>query len=335
MRGAYLHYLKTGVSALLLLVTSQAQYLRNISGRELLVEKGGTHVVLDGDTEVIYQLPSNGKPLSGLLFVAHGCGHSANDWFPKSDNCLTCTGLPIEVTIVKEALSRNIAVVAVSSNNRQHKCWIQKSDRLPVINAIKHVYAVANVSVETSPIPLYLFGASSGGSFVGTFAQDAKTGGIPVSALCVQIIYIKIHRFDESLTPILFVHMPLESHTKKMIGTVIEEINRHTPNSASEKLCSRKVLVPTYFNDHGAALTVKESATLVAALVAGGYLTASKMLIEDPRESHWREVRTNYPPMILISIMVVLFLFLFLLILALIKIMISSELDDQWITAIQ
>ena len=292
MRVAYLHYLKAAASALLLLVTGRAQHLRIISDRELLAGVGGTHVVLDGETEVVYQLPSNGKPLSGLLFVAHGCGHSANDWFPKSDTCLTCTGLPIELTIVREALSRNIAVVAVSSNNKQHKCWVQKNDRQPVINAIKHVYAVAKVSLDTETVPLYLFGASSGGSFIGTFAQEAKTSGIPVSALCVQIIYIKIHRFDESLTPILFVHMPLESHTKKMIGTVIEEINGHTPNSASEKLCSRKPLVPTYFNDHGAVLTVKESETLVAALTAAGYLTVTKMLAEDPRESPWREVRT-------------------------------------------
>ena len=259
-------------------------------GTSAASSSNGIYVELEGGIQLIYEIPKSNKALTGVLFVAHGCSHSATDWWPKSQNCSSCIGLPIEQSIVRMALERNMAVVAVTSSNRQHKCWVLKSDKAPVIAAIKYVYQKAGIVAETASVPLYLLGASSGGSFVGSFAQEAKSEGMIVSAICVQIMFIKIHRFDEGMIPALFIHMPLELHTKKMISSVIGQINKHSPNSAKELLCLKKAIDPTYFNDHGAALTIDDSAVLAKAFKDSGLLSPQNFLLENPRETGWREV---------------------------------------------
>ena len=60
---------------------------------------------------------------SRVLFVAHGCNHSAEDWFDPSPACSACLGLPEERLVRLAALRRGYAVVAVSSLNRDTKCW--------------------------------------------------------------------------------------------------------------------------------------------------------------------------------------------------------------------
>jgi hypothetical protein len=57
------------------------------------------------DSEAVYQLPAttSGKP-KGLVFLAHGCGHSAADWWPVSSTCPSCVGLPMDSALVKEGL---------------------------------------------------------------------------------------------------------------------------------------------------------------------------------------------------------------------------------------
>ena len=55
----------------------------------------------------------------GLLFVAHGCGHAATDFFPRSDRCPTCAGLP-ESPPRRQGAQRRLAVAAVSG---QGGCW--------------------------------------------------------------------------------------------------------------------------------------------------------------------------------------------------------------------
>ncbi len=86
----------------------------------------GQYLALEG-IEAVYQLPSSSDSIEGVLFVAHGCSHSATDWWPKSTACMKCTGLPVEMNIVREAIyAHKFAVIAVNSMNRVHKCWNSK-----------------------------------------------------------------------------------------------------------------------------------------------------------------------------------------------------------------
>jgi hypothetical protein len=70
--------------------------------------------------EVLWEVPGAPK---GVLFLAHGCGHGAPNFWPPSQQCPFCIGLPEEVRVREAALRRGYAVVAVTSFNRTSKCW--------------------------------------------------------------------------------------------------------------------------------------------------------------------------------------------------------------------
>ncbi len=78
--------------------------------------------VLNG-TEVVWQRPAADSH-EGVLLTFHGCGHGAVDFFPKSAGCPKCIGLAEEVNITRTALARGLALVAVSSADRDgSRCW--------------------------------------------------------------------------------------------------------------------------------------------------------------------------------------------------------------------
>ena len=74
----------------------------------------GTREVING-VETVWQKPTSSVATRGLLLVAHGCNHGAIDFWPRSDACTQCIGLPEEVRITTEALQAGWAVVAMSS----------------------------------------------------------------------------------------------------------------------------------------------------------------------------------------------------------------------------
>lgn len=159
------------------------------------------------DIEYIWQMPipKNKKTnpnvpdvVEGIFFVAHGCKHSATDWFPRptkendssssSSNTPDFWGLPEERAIVQMARERGLLVVAVSSLDRKQKCW-KKSDGARVAKVltkmVEHVRS-NNSSSSTStskkwafmkkssssskmsqPVPIYGMGSSSGADMVG------------------------------------------------------------------------------------------------------------------------------------------------------------------------
>ena len=281
-------------------------------------ELKGTYERIDDEKiEMVYQFPSGGT-IKGVLAVFHGCSHRATDWFPKSESCKKCIGLPVERVIAKKALDNGFAVLALSSSNKEHKCWSPHSDTMPVARAIKHFYtvlsstkqgsSVANTAgagssvfvVEKMTPPLFLLGASSGGSFVGNFAAEGKSLNVLVSALCVQISVVRQTNQSSRLPPTLFVHMALDPHTSRGVHRAVEVLNKKTTtttstenNRAAQLACEPKVLVPTFFFDHGATLSIQDSVTLVAAFKEAGIVDSSTgKLKSDPRSSmvDWRQV---------------------------------------------
>ena len=173
----------------------------------------GKLITLDHNIEIVYQVPSE-KAIHGVLVLFHGCSHSATDFFQSSAECKKCRGLPVEIAVVKAAANEGFFVVSISSSNRDHKCWLPREDIIPVTKGIKHVYeevlgAKTKIPIMTSSQPsfskaslssknidysskhmdppLFILGASSGGSFAGMYAQDAKLLNVFVSALCVQV----------------------------------------------------------------------------------------------------------------------------------------------------
>merc|ERR1719331_634378 len=152
------------------------------------------------------------RPLStpvGVLLLAHGCKHQATDFWPTSV-CSRCLGLPEELEIVRTALARNVLPVAITSKDRKTGCW-REEDISRVEIAIAHLYKVEGLDAK---FPLYAFGASSGGRFVGSLARSEVIAPSKLRCRIPQIMGID----DEvaftgpggiswQAPPTLFIHM--------------------------------------------------------------------------------------------------------------------------------
>ena len=242
--------------------------------------------------EYVFQRPSSpSRPISGVVFLAHGCSHSATDWWPKSESCLTCLGLPVEVSIVKEAVRRNYFVVAMSSSDSTHKCWAENDlDRAgALINFLYKKYLNADMT-----LPLYLLGGSSGGAFAAMLAS-AQSIHARVSALCVQIM--GVHDLS-NLPPTLFVLMSKDEQTMRQVKNKLHNHKLDVKGISRHKLMSvgEIKITPTFFHDHNEVLTMTDSETLHQAFVKNGVISsATQLLQKDPRDpySNWREVILN------------------------------------------
>ena len=104
-------------------VQREVRHTALLHGVRLLVETevGKTGNADDGQIEFVYQTPEGynaSLQTKALLFMAHGCNHAATDMFDRSDSCRECIGLPVEKGIVRAALQKGFAVLAVSSTSR-------------------------------------------------------------------------------------------------------------------------------------------------------------------------------------------------------------------------
>ncbi len=245
------------------------------------------------DIEGVYQLPKESP--KGVLFVAHGCSHSATDWWSRDDNiCRQCTGLPVERSIVKEAvLSYGFAVIAISSFDRDSKCWSGK-DAPRVIKMLKHFYEnVLRIDLQSQQnipttaqliIPLYMLGASSGGSFVGLLSQHNGLRPRP-SAICVQISTMNVYG---DVPPVAFVLMNRDERTRYFVKErVLPILNKSTLILTSEQRIDK-----SYFRDHShGAISAEDSQKIYQALLSSGMINSqSGLLMQDPRASDWRTV---------------------------------------------
>ena len=194
-------------------------------------DPGGTPAL-----EYVYQYPplSNLDASAGVLFFAHGCSHSALDFWPQYDlTCRNCRGLPIEMNWVMEALSRDYIVIAVSAEDTQSRCWSAERDIPRVTQVIETVRKQIDLPEN---IPNFLVGASSGGSFVASLgvhmneqAKDYNKVHLSVPAINIQISYParklwkKTFIEDQTMPSIHFVHMERDERTTGTIDNFMGE----------------------------------------------------------------------------------------------------------------
>lgn len=238
----------------------------------------GRYVNQDG-VEYVYQLPGV-KGVVGVVFLAHGCSHSSTDWWPQGSFCASCLGLPVELTLVRFALSLGYAVIAVSSSNRSHKCWMNTDrDR---VSATLNIFYANNLQKDYS-IPLYMVGASSGGAFVASLAQS-NTLQAKVGAICVQINSAR----KPTAVPTLFVLMDRDEAT---LQDVREKAAAGFFAEHRVLLCRPKTVTPNYLFSMGAVRSEAASSAVHRALLRHGLLDRNTFfLLDDPRRSSWRQV---------------------------------------------
>eukprot|EP01039_Chlorochromonas_danica_P002506 gene2506-2744_t len=232
---------------------------------------------VSGDTEAVYQLPAVRRP-NGVVFLAHGCHHSATDWWPHSPTCPNCIGLPMEMKIVSDGLRQGFVMLAVTSSNRQHKCWGQSD--IPLVAALIQQFYTVKLKGNFS-IPLHMLGASSGGGFVGFLAQSHHLKP-KASSLCVQISTMRVVKRSYA-PPVLFILMERDENMKKHVGEV--SLNK------KQVIVAHPVPInQTFFSQYiPGRISTSLSEKIVEALKEKGFIDPNTgLLLEDPRASDWR-----------------------------------------------
>jgi len=234
----------------------------------------GLNYLVKGDVEFLWEEPN--VQARGLVFLAHGCSHGGYDWWPKSDKCSTCIGLPEERAIVKAVLKRGFIALAVTSVDRVSKCWTPSEDIDRVNIAINHV-------LSGRKLPIFAFGASSGGSFVIALANSDE---VKIQALSPQIA---AGHPKEGSAPLIFSHMPRDTRTGNYVRRLANSLREEKISIAiiEEKPIS---IEPAFFCDRIEEISEKKSKELQKKLVEAKYLDEKLMLITDPRRSDWRTI---------------------------------------------
>ncbi|KAL4426995.1 hypothetical protein ABPG77_009556 [Micractinium sp. CCAP 211/92] len=240
------------------------------------------------DLETLWEVPHQPR---GVLFVAHGCSHSGSDWWPPSQRCQHCLGLPEEMIVRRAAVERGYAVIAVSSFDRETKCWHNTAaSRSEDLQRVPDILRAVMKEEGLSELPLLSFGASSGGSFalrVGALMPEVK--GVVSQITPVNPSIFK--GLDRPFPPTIFVHMAERDPSKaetvaaalgvlKESGTPAAEI-RVGPRPCTPEFLQRSPLIPQ-----------KMARSIVDALTEAGLLDEGGYFIEDPRRTgkQWRDL---------------------------------------------
>uniref|UniRef100_A0A6U4HBT8 Uncharacterized protein n=1 Tax=Vitrella brassicaformis TaxID=1169539 RepID=A0A6U4HBT8_9ALVE len=253
--------------------------------------KSSPHLeVLDGSIEVVWEAPPGG-PSRGVVFLAHGCHHSATDFWPKSPGCERCLGLPEERQMVREMLSEGYGVVAISSANRQRMCWHFEQDGKRVLKALE----ILRHREGWESLPLFAVGASSGGGLIGSLigSKELVDRGLKFDAVAVQIMAIVLH--DEMLDkypPVLFISMSKDKATTRVVRGNIEGL-RERQRPALLLSVKPHPITPKFFSDRIPEIDEELSGKLHKALRDKQLIDEDGFLKENPRDSHrcpWREL---------------------------------------------
>lgn len=232
---------------------------------------------LAGGVEAMWQVPES--PVA-ILFLAHGCSHSATDFWPPTPKAPKALGLPEEVRLVRAALSVRLAVIAISSSDRDVRCWDFESDGPRVKDALTAFRAARS---ELRGLPLVAMGASSGGAFVLQLPAL-----VPVAAVVSQIMAIPPHLLPQPMPPTLFVHMPRDRRTASLVHKCVHHLKQQGVAADQLEIAPQR---PTadFFLQRIVRIDASTARSLHGALQKGGLLDDQGYLSDDPRRTAWRE----------------------------------------------
>eukprot|EP01083_Nonionella_stella_P093544 262204_1 len=246
----------------------------------------------DINIEYMYEFPSGVdiQQANGIVFLAHGCSHSATDFFEASETCTQCLGLPEERALIKAFLKKKYIVITISSQNRMSKCWNRRTDTDPVKQILLHFKEEFNIGA----LSVYAFGASSGGSFVGSLASNNElVNAVGLAGVMVQISVINIG-FDDMaariFVPVLFIPMRKDGRTSGIVKREAQLLKKNENISTVCWVDPTAIDTSYFYRKIGGELTLADSEKMQQALKENGYLDEKDFLAEDPRQSDWRYV---------------------------------------------
>lgn len=285
---------------------SEATVQHNISLKPQRITLGGRQVLYqfppnDSRSQQQQQPPSppacsNHHGLRGVLFLYHGCTRTAMSFFYS----------PQGRDVMRTALSAGLAVVAFE---KEGSCWSSSRDLGVSINIGREwidTYLVDHCGGDDfaqnhDKIPIFGFGASSGGSFVAEVAeattkqQQKKEGtkGYQFAAINVQIMtpHVAIQ------TPTVFTVMSRDAFTMQGAEHIVSELKMASVPTLITKTNPKRITVE-YLLDRfrdDETFTKDVAKGIVSNLQQMGAIAEDGDLIQNPRSIDLDPLFAQYP----------------------------------------
>jgi hypothetical protein len=202
-------------------------------------------------------------PLRGVVLLFHGCNHIGPDFFRLVE----------ERAIVAALTNRSFAAVAFTSSDFFSRCW-SGADLEPV----KKSFTKLDFDRR---LPLFAFGASSGGSFVTILPRAVPVGGVIVeispgdpsaSDLAVPAAFVYMPR-DVSWASTAAVERMRADLTRRSIPSIAFQVRpfNFTPRIFADRL-------PEFFSGQSSRIVFE-------AVVASKFVDTDGWMSADPRRS--------------------------------------------------
>jgi hypothetical protein len=191
--------------------------------------------------EMFYMLPAANATASGLLIFFHGCNHAGEDMFR----------LPEHRIVAVTALRRGLAVLALTSSDRETGCWSEYDVvRLQETNIVDEW--MKTISLPTD-LPRIGMGTSSGASILFSVYKvlgfHALASYVMPDGFATQAM-IKETNDASNLPATVFVHMPKDKLTSSGVtrqASALRSLGVPTkvydvrPHPFTPELCDRRL----------------------------------------------------------------------------------------------
>lgn len=253
-------------------------------------ELHGTRTVLPSGVQFVYQLP---QTPTGLLLLAHGCGRSAENFWPPGTGCPKCRGLPVETGFVASALADAWAVLAVNSEDRWSKCWHADvhwpvaadvsltEDVQRIHSAIRYVQGLL-----AAPVPVAALGVSTGGRVVEQLAQQGPSLEPPLHLIAdvVQVMSSPLLVQGRDHVPVRFMYMPRDLKYAGAVRDQVTALRALDVDADAIQVNSTPLTTASFASRHGGVVAAdpRTAATVVAALRKADVLDPAGFVRLDP-----------------------------------------------------
>ena len=218
-----------------------------------------------------------------MLFLAHGCSHTARDFWPSNPKCQDCVGLPEERRIVKKALENSYFVFAITSLDQDRGgCWDPKYD---VKRILRVTSMLKKAKTALRDLPVFALGASSGGNIVAALANRMQDLG----GMCIQIMApdISFQMNQMVFPPSFWIYMQKDSMTARRVADNMDKL-RKSHALVESALAKQIPLSKSFFSNRITGMSPVVSEQIFDAFRTEGLITDVGYLRQDPRHSNWR-----------------------------------------------
>lgn len=219
-----------------------------------------------------YQLP-NGVP-KGTVAWFPGCARGVRGFWPHNPNhpvMKGCYGFPEDMSHTKQCLRKGYAIL-VQTPTEPSLCWTTKTSSDEAVKVIRAFQSKHGLESK----PLFVAGASSGGSFATRVARSIKVNGL--------VIQVSTNNTAPSaqMPPTVWIVMERDTSSRDAAAKYVGQL-RARGKPAGMLVAPTRQISPEYFATQLPSITPSQSQQIATVLRGVGLIDNAGNFKSDPK----------------------------------------------------